>query len=136
MTPALRTARGCLLAAAALTAGAVYVGITASPWHSLPGLLLAAVPLWCARYTYAEHQALVTECEQARQAALLDELDTPPPCCRLAYHSGGYAHGTDCQRMADPFAELYTACCAEGFVSRGAQHGPMCRVNWDRSSTT
>ncbi|MET8475402.1 hypothetical protein ABZY90_19700 [Streptomyces sp. NPDC006422] len=130
MTHALRTARGCLLAAAALAAGALYVGVTESPWHSLPGLVLAAVLAVGALYSYAEHQDLVAACEQARQAALLEELDTVGPCCRLAYHSGGYAHGTDCTLAAGPFGELYAACCADAFVSRGTRHGPGCRANW------
>lgn len=134
MTRALRTARAHLFAAAALIVGALHIGMTEAPWQCLPGLCLAAVLVRSALRSYAEHRAVLSECERARCAAIVEELDMAVECCRLAHLSGGYAHGKGCMLSADAFAELYTACCAEGFVSRGARHWPTCRVNSASSS--
>lgn len=128
MTHALRTTRAYLLAAAALTAGAVYVGTSRPAWHALPALCLAVVLLLYAAHAYAEHQALLTECEQARQAALVEEFTTAVPCSRLEC--------SDCTLVTGPFIELYGACCAEAFTSRGVRHGLKCRANSTGSSTT
>ncbi|MHB9756488.1 hypothetical protein ACYBSK_19095 [Streptomyces sp. BYX5S] len=116
-----------------MAAGAVYVVATESPWLSLPDLALAAVLLWCARYSYAAHRAVVDECEHGRQAAVGKQPDNAP-YCRLDYHSRGYVHGTDCTRPPDPVAELYTACCPEAFVTRGTRHEPTCPTRTTRSN--
>ncbi|WP_405476447.1 hypothetical protein [Streptomyces sp. NBC_00009] len=134
MTPHLRTARGCSLGTAALTAGAVYLGTTMSPWAAVPGLYVAAFLGWCARRSYAAHRRTLVRHEQARLAALGEELLLGMPCCRLPEHSASRAHGTNCLRPPDFADELAAACCAEGFVSRGAHHESACRINSPRSS--
>ncbi|MFJ9037435.1 hypothetical protein ACIRF8_12710 [Streptomyces sp. NPDC102406] len=133
MTPALRTARYLTAAAGALTASAAYLGTVITWWAVLPCLYVAAVIAWCASCEYAVHRRTLTAHERARRAALLEELDTAGPCCRLYDLSGGYAH-RDCARPPDGLAELYTACCAEAFVSRGARHDATCPTRTTRSN--
>ena len=131
MTPALRTARCLTLGALSCTAGAVYLGAALTPWMAAPGLYVATFLAWCAHREYAHHARLLARHRLAlHDAVLLGEL----PCCRLAEHSAGRAHGTDCLRPPDPDEQLAAACCAEGFVSRGARHEPACHLNSQRSS--
>lgn len=132
MTPALRTARWLTAAALALAASAIYLGYTVSLW-AIPGCLYGAALLaWCSRREYAIHRQILTDHENARRAAL--ELEALGPCCRLAEHSGGRAHGADCPQPPDLDTVLAGACCDMWLVSRGDTHGPKCPTNSTRSS--
>ncbi|WP_405634413.1 hypothetical protein OHB53_09540 [Streptomyces sp. NBC_00056] len=96
MTPALRTTRACTLGAVILAAAGVYLGTTPAPWLCVPSLYSALVLGWCASRELAIHRQILVRHEQARRAALgLEPLDGVP-CCRLAEHSNGQAHGPDC----------------------------------------
>lgn len=134
MTPTLRTARTLTAAVPVLTAAGIYAGTTVTPWLCLPGLYAAAFMAWCASREYGRHRRLLVRHEQARRAALGEELDAAAPCCRLDELSGGYAHGTDCMRPPDLDAELAVACCELWFITRRADHDVHCRIRPTRSS--
>lgn len=135
MTPALRTARGLALAAAAATICAVYLGITAAWWMPAISLYAAAFLAWCAHRSYAHHRRILTDHEHARRAARL-EVELHTPCCEIGDHSDGKAHSWDCRRRTPgPDEELGTACCDMGFVSRGMTHDSTCPANTTRSNT-
>lgn len=131
MTPALHTARGLTLAAATFTTGAIYLAAAYTPWAAVPGLYVAVFLTWCARREYTEHARILTRHRVALlDAVLLGEL----PCCRLAEHSNGQAHGTDCHRPPDWDTVLDSACCTVWIATRGVTHEWDCPTFRTRSS--
>ncbi|MGY0023724.1 hypothetical protein ACVHNB_32740 [Streptomyces sp. YJ-C3] len=133
MTPALRTARTCTAATAALGLCALQTGAEGQ-WIALSlSLYGAAFFAWCARRSYDDHNRTLTEHANARRTAA--ELAAAGRCCRLADHSGGRAHGTDCARPPTGLADLDEAtCCLEAFMFRGREHARTCPTRTTRSS--
>lgn len=131
MTPHLVYARGLTAGALLSAAAAAYLTTTSTPLWSLPVVYVAGLLAWCAQREYAFHRARLVEHEKARRAAYVQQ---PPPCCQFWRHSDGAVHGPRCTRQTDPTAELYAACCAAGFVSRGTDHEPTCPTRTTRSS--
>ncbi|WAL93950.1 hypothetical protein [Streptomyces sp. Je 1-369] len=137
MTHYLRRARG-LTAGATLSSGtAAYLATTNTPLWAVPVVYVAAVLAWSAQRDYGNHRRVLVEHEQARRAAC-QGADPLVPCCSVWRHSGGTVHGPDCtlppDTEPDPTAELNSACCAEGFVSRGADHEDTCPTRTPRSN--
>jgi hypothetical protein len=132
MTPSLRIARVCTAAATVLGLCAVQAG-TQGQWLFFGLTVYGAVFLaWCAACERRHHRWILTRHENARRAAL--ELDTVGPCCRLAEHSGGRAHGVGCARPPDLDGVLADACCDFWLITHGETHDPKCPTTTTRSS--
>ncbi|MFD6619998.1 hypothetical protein ACFWFB_32675 [Streptomyces albidoflavus] len=91
-----------LTAAAALTsAAAAYLATTSAPWWAILVVPFAVALGWCAACEWTRHRAVLA----AHEAA-----------CRAA----------EVHLQRGPLADLYTACCSAGFVSRGRAHDTTC----------
>lgn len=97
MTPALRTARACRIAAAGLSACAAY-SATHHWLYALPGVISASVLLAVADSYNSEDRRIRARHEQLRRAALADKQQLPVPCCSFWRNSGGQVHGPNCTR--------------------------------------
>lgn len=101
MTPHLRPALLLTTAAALASAAAAYLATTSAPLWAALVVPFAVASGWCAACEWTRHRALLAEHENARRAA-------------------------EVHLQRGPLADLYTACCSAGFVSRGRAHDTTC----------
>lgn len=120
------------LACLAATCGADRA--TGSYWLAIAVVYVASTLAYCASREYDHHRRTVDEHKHARRTALLEEQDAAGPCCRIAEHSNGQAHGPGCRRPPDLDTVLEKACCVEALVYCGAEHAPTCPNTTKRSN--
>ncbi|MFI0242558.1 hypothetical protein [Streptomyces sp. NPDC016845] len=102
MTPHLRPDLLLTAAAALTSAAAAYLPTTNTPlWAALVAPFAVALA-HCAACEWTRHRALLAEHAAVRRAA------------------------ADAIARTGPLADLYTACCSAGFVSRGRAHDTTC----------
>lgn len=104
MNESLRDARLCLAGAALCTATGIYFAVQPS-WLCVPGFYGALILAWCQRRLIADYRRGPKRREEARRAAILDDVKVAAPpaiCCQIWRHSGGQAHGADCTRPILP----------------------------------
>lgn len=102
MTAHRRTARALTLGAATTAASSAYLA-PALPYAALATLYVTAVLAWFARSYYRAHHRTLAE-EAWEEAYVLGEQPDPlNPCCVLADHSEGEAHGRRCTNLFHRF---------------------------------